>query len=747
MRIAMIVNTFGKPSEKFVLDQVTGLIDLGHDVEIFARGVTSGTVVHPDVARYGLAEKLHVLGIPSGNRRRYTWRALAVAVTVIPRHPVRACRMIFRYRDWDALFLLAKLRDAKFDLVLAQFGPNGELAARLKRAGMPWPLLTIFRGYDVRQAVQRGAKIYASLFRFGDLFLGVSQDLVDQLCRLGVAPERIRRLPTSVDLGKFHPPSERTAWEPTQRLVLLTVARLHPIKGLEYGIQAVKALLERHGNLKLEYRLVGAGPLEAELRQLVGELGLEREVVFLGALAEDEVAAHYRQAHLFMLPSLAEGLPVALLEAMASELPIVATDVGGVGELLVHGETGLLVPPQDPQALADALARLIDSRSTWREMGQSVRRVVAAHYEIKQRNRELEQLCLRLVASARNQISVDSASNCRAGMVTAIIPVRNRSAELAGCLSGLLSQRRELPLQVIVVDDGSTDDGARNLCARHPEVTYIRTDPPRGSAFAKNLGLSRAEGEFVLFLDSDVTFVSDLTLQTMVATLRDDPRCGQVGGEAIVDGGGKVKFIFGRHIDERTGMSRIQFIAADAAGSDRFDCDYVPTSNCMVRRDVAVRLCGFDDAHPGLGEDKDFGYRVKQLGLRSYVLADSVVWHHFSAAGRTDSGLRKQLRTQVRFLLRHFGLSGVVKMLPLVFRQAVLGRAEVHKEPLHDQHIQHFQEHYRETLLQLKTARHSVEALWQHARHGALLLAAVLWNLSKARRLRPHGSIHFDFKR
>ncbi len=87
MRIAMIVGTFGKISEKFVLDQIAGLIDLGHEVEIFARSVANEAVVHPDVVRYGLREKLHVLGIPSGGSWRYILRALIVAVTVIPPSP------------------------------------------------------------------------------------------------------------------------------------------------------------------------------------------------------------------------------------------------------------------------------------------------------------------------------------------------------------------------------------------------------------------------------------------------------------------------------------------------------------------------------------------------------------------------------------------------------------------------------------------------------------------------------------
>jgi colanic acid/amylovoran biosynthesis glycosyltransferase len=758
MRIAMIVGAFGRLSETFILDEIAGLIDLGHDVRIFARSIAEDEAVHPAIARYRLRERVHVLGVPSGRRRRYVLKALAAAASAFPRHPVLACRAVAGYRDADALFLLAHMPDPHFDVVVAQFGPNGERAARLKKAGLAWPLVTIFRGFDVRWAAQRGPAMYRTLFAHGDLLAGVSRQIVEELVRLGAPPGKVRQLRGGIDLDHFQAPAGPRSWTPPQTLVILTVARLHEVKGLRYAILAVGALARRRPDLALEYRLAGGGPEEAALRELVREQGLEQRVRFLGPVPPDRVAALYQAAHIFLLSSLAEGLPSVIQEAMATELPVLATAVGGVGELVADGETGILVPPKNVEALADGLERLVAARAEWREMGRRGRQVVAAKHDIRRQARELEAVCLEVVAAKAGRPGrIADARPARPAMVSAIIPVRDRPEELARCLAGLLSQKRHCHLQVIVVDDASTGDAVRDVAARHPEITYARLDVPRGSGFARNLGLSRAEGELVWFLDSDVSFLSETTLLAMVSMLGGDPGCGQVGGEALVDAEGRVTRVFGRHLRATTGASFIRFVPACPSSSGpaamridsseaplRFECDYIPTSNCMVRRDVAWQVGGFDDAHSGVGEDKDFGFRVKQLGLRSYVAADTVVLHHFSPTGRTGGGLRRHFRTQVRFVARHFGFGGVARMLAVVIAEAAAGRRRVGAE-VEDSDAGRFRARYREVVLGVASPRRAVSAVGQTLSHAFQFVCALAWALSTARLPRRAGSVHFDF--
>lgn len=375
MRIAVVTGNFPKLSETFVLNQVTGLLDLGHDVRVIARWLTREVQEHEDVDRYGLRKRLRVLELS-----RKAWSRGSE-------------------EERHATALRAELERSEFDSILCHFGPHGELAARALSPGSRVPLLTIFHGYDVRRALERGAGIYETLFTRGDRFLGVSHYTVAKLLQLGAPRERVVHHPMGIDPRRFHPQwTARRKGDLPRPLVLLTVARLHEVKGHEHAIGALRLLLDARPGVALEYRLVGDGPREAELREWVKELGLDSTVVFRGALQHRQVLAELARAHLFVLPSVAEALPVVLMEAQAAGLPVVATRVGGVAELVHEGRSGYLVPPRDPAALARALAKLVDSPESWPALGRVGRSHVEEHHDVRQLNRRLERLLLSHVS-------------------------------------------------------------------------------------------------------------------------------------------------------------------------------------------------------------------------------------------------------------------------------------------------------------------------------------------------------------
>ena len=331
-------------------------------------------------------------------------------------------------------------------------------------------------------------------------------------------------------------------------------------------------------------------------------------------------------------------------------------------------------------------------------------------------------------------------------MISIIIPVRNRPDELARCLKGLLAQRRNGPHEVLVIDDASSDDDSERVCAAVPVVTYTRLDRHRGSAYCRNLGLLQAHGAIVLFLDSDVTFLSETTLEAMAEVIRTDPECGQIGGEAIVDCDGTLKYVFGRHLEPSTGTSRWCFVSVEnAKPRERFECDYLPTSNCMMRRDVALRLNGFDDAYPGVGEDKDFGYRVMTSGFRSYAMPETVVNHHFSSTGRGRTGLRKYYRTQIRFCLRYHGLASTVGT---ACRMAWRGRRapDRSRHRTDDPDIRQFEMSHQANVLGLVPSPHLGGRLANIWHAGWTLLLALLWNLVSRRGLRGGGSAYLNLR-
>jgi glycosyltransferase involved in cell wall biosynthesis len=143
--------------------------------------------------------------------------------------------------------------------------------------------------------------------------------------------------------------------------------------------------------------IAGAGPLRAELEANADALGVRDRVLFLGSRADTiELMAAF---DVFVLPSVVEGMSNALLEAMAVGRPVVVTDVGGNPEVVVDGETGLVVPPADPDQLAASIVKLLEAPELAAEMGAAGRRRVLEHYQIDVMTRRIEELYEELLAA------------------------------------------------------------------------------------------------------------------------------------------------------------------------------------------------------------------------------------------------------------------------------------------------------------------------------------------------------------
>ncbi|SDF31138.1 glycosyltransferase [Limimaricola pyoseonensis] len=163
---------------------------------------------------------------------------------------------------------------------------------------------------------------------------------------------------------------------------LLFVGRLAAVKGVPVLLQALAAARRDRPGLRLD--LVGDGPERAAIERLAAALGLGEAVRFHGYLGQAEVARMLAETGTLVLPSFAEGVPVVLMEAMAAGRPVIATRVGGVAELVRHDETGLLVAPGDPAALAEAIGALSGDAERRAAMGRTGRAKVAAGFDARQ---------------------------------------------------------------------------------------------------------------------------------------------------------------------------------------------------------------------------------------------------------------------------------------------------------------------------------------------------------------------------
>ncbi|MFL6280146.1 MAG: glycosyltransferase [Vicinamibacterales bacterium] len=199
----------------------------------------------------------------------------------------------------------------------------------------------------------------------------------------GLAAGSIAMIPNGVDLAAY---TDRTAAKEIRRIV--TVANLRPEKEHETLIASAAALVGSHPDLR--FQVVGDGPRKRQLQDLVTARGLSRQVEFLGH--RDDVPSLLAAADAFVLPSRSEAFPNSVIEAMAAGLPVVASAVGGLLDLIDGGRTGLLVAPSDVEALTSALRFLIENPARAASMGRAARTEIQQRYSFDRMVSAFERL-------------------------------------------------------------------------------------------------------------------------------------------------------------------------------------------------------------------------------------------------------------------------------------------------------------------------------------------------------------------
>jgi glycosyltransferase involved in cell wall biosynthesis len=173
---------------------------------------------------------------------------------------------------------------------------------------------------------------------------------------------------------------------------IITPANFFPIKGHEWLIRAVPAVQARFADV--EFVLAGDGDSRTDMERLARDLGVAPSVTFAGSV--ENVIAEMLESDLFVLPSLSEGLSIALLEALALGMPVVATNTGGTPEVVADGQTGLLVAPRNPQALADAIVALLNDSERARQLGANGRELVRQQFSARAMIDRLEAAYVQL---------------------------------------------------------------------------------------------------------------------------------------------------------------------------------------------------------------------------------------------------------------------------------------------------------------------------------------------------------------
>jgi colanic acid/amylovoran biosynthesis glycosyltransferase len=421
MRIAFFVSTFPKLSETFVVNQIAGLIDRGHEVVIYARALGSDDELHAAYRKYRLRERTRL----RRSMQCDSWTAtLGARLGLLAcngwRHPLVIAKSLNPFAFGKRALTMYVLDMAThfldrpaYDVVHCHFGDNADDAAILMELGLlKGKLVATFHGYDIRNGIATSGKIYKRLVKRCDAVHSISNYNQKWLEAFGFDRQRIVFHPVGVDVGDFGRGTGKSDQIRGHIVNILTVARLVEEKGLMHALQALGEVRQRRPELRVRYRIIGSGPLEQTLQAQVADLGLGEIVEFMGPRDQEEVRNALSEADLFLLPSIAEALPVSIMEAMASSLPVLATDVGSVSELVKDGETGRLVQPANSRGLAKALLDLLDQRNRWSELGAAGRRLVEQRYDLEVLNCRLVEHYESLVAGSAGT-TVDAQCSTR----------------------------------------------------------------------------------------------------------------------------------------------------------------------------------------------------------------------------------------------------------------------------------------------------------------------------------------------
>ena len=401
MRICFIAGKFPALSETFILNQMTGLMDAGCDVLVFAGERGKDAVIHEDVVRHGL---LHHARYLTAMPRLWAVRLLKamvllpVKVVQAPWPVLRSLNVVRFGRDAWSLELFYRtllfLEARDHDIVVCHGGEQGILGLQMKEMGvLTGKLVTIFHVEDLADMVKvMMSEKLQYLFSRGDLFLPVSVYAKEKLIELGCPQRKIMIHRMGVDVRQFDVTARRRFGSST--LKILSVARLIEKKGIIYALEAM-ALLK---DVPYEYTIIGDGPLRDDLERKVRELGLVRQVRFMGAQDSGSIRRYLKDADIFLAPSVTavsgekEGIPVVLMEAMASGVPVLTTANGAIRELVQDGRTGFLVFEKDPAALAAKLRVLRNAPEHVESAVRAARTLIEDQFNIVTLDQELLKL-------------------------------------------------------------------------------------------------------------------------------------------------------------------------------------------------------------------------------------------------------------------------------------------------------------------------------------------------------------------
>ncbi len=397
-RIGYVLRRFPSLSETFILNEILAMEALDAKIEIYSIMQPRDTKFHEGITRL----KSNIRYVPTlGDLKslfKYNRRALKSFGSAYVKTGL-LCALTFNplqiWRFFQAGYIAERAREKKVDCLHAHFGNRAANVARMvsRISGLPYSFTA--HAVDIYKNTVR-PRILKERIRKAEFVVTVSDRNKRFLEKLvPEARDKIIRIYNGVDFDHFKPGKDKKEGP----FNILCVGRMVEKKGLEYLIEAC-AYLKDQGH-DFHCNIIGKGSLRPKLNEMIKALDLKDHVKMVGVVTQDKMPAWFRKADAFVLPSIVaddgnrEGLPVSIVEALASGLPVVSTDVAGITEAVMQDWNGFVVPERDSLAVAAAVSRMIRDRALHQRLSSNARLSVENRFDQELTSKALWRLLTR----------------------------------------------------------------------------------------------------------------------------------------------------------------------------------------------------------------------------------------------------------------------------------------------------------------------------------------------------------------
>ena len=483
-----------------------------------------------------------------------------------------------------------------------------------------------------------------------DLFLAPSKTLLERYVAFGIPPAKLEWIDQGIDLAPFvaRPPVPGARTGP---LRVGFAGSLIPSKAPDVLLEAVARLPAGSVSLQLVGSAARYHGSDLYMRTLDRSLS-RAPVSALGPVPHARMGERFDRLDVIVVPSIwIENAPFVIREAFASGVPVVASDLGGMAEMVRDGVDGLLFPAGDARGLASQLARLRDEPGLLQALRRGIRPMMSI-------GDDAAQLVARYQRFGRRQRAPSVAPSVRAGRRIAAVVLNYRTADQTWLAVRSIEASERRVDRIIVVDNGSADGSDERLRARCPRAEILQTGSNLGFSGGCNAGIRRALGggaDAVLLVNSDVVLAPDAIAQLETA-LDGNPAAGIAGPvvlsrrepDAIASAGMSFRASSGRMRHRAAGRALASLEPGPAT------VDAISGCAMLIGRDVFDRAGLFDDEYFFSYEDLDFCMRAARAGLSTVCVPAALAYHEGGASigprspARIYYGVRNHLRVSER---------------------------------------------------------------------------------------------------